>query len=193
MSETSTKCLRCGKSDPDLRVDCVAFSRNHEKVTKYSNGVECRTVAVRDQEVTGYACSGCAAKALKHHAVFVAAGVMIFAAVVFALIIRAGLQAPHLAFLREVPLPLQIAVAALVTVAAGVLAYRRSVSLPVAFGVARLLRKKDPDYFEYLPCELSLYPGATDAEKKKAFVRICGNPEIGGSVLAKEIWEQHIR
>lgn len=194
MDETNTCCLRCGKSDPDLRVDCVAFSRRHETVTRYSNGTELRSDgAVRDQDITGYACTGCAVKFLKQSAVSRAAGSMIAVAFVFAMVILFGLHTPGVRFLDKIPLPLQVAAAVLVTVITGVLAYRKTASLPAPFGVALLLRKKDPDHFEYLPCELSLYPGENDAERKKAFVRICGKPEIAGDLIAKKIWEEHIR
>ncbi len=196
--ESVERCLRCGKENPGLRVDCVSGSAQYNtQVTVNGTAAYRLDGAIRDQYVTGCACPGCARKAVKAKARGssvgwaiggFALGFLVPYGLLLALKIDIG---PYNA--ENPPLALFLAIAAVAGILCGLLRYRKLAALPDAFGVAFLLDRQDKNHFRHLPAEKSVYPGADEAAKKRYFLRLDLFPGDKGSTLANRIWDKHMK
>ncbi len=196
MSESVDCCIQCGKKDPDLHVECVRFSPMHNVVR--TGGSVVSYGFVQDKTIVGHACSDCAKRAGKRSNKW---AFVRFAIGGFGL----GFLLPYLlwfvvnkellqneAAAQNAPYGLLLAVAVLAALISALVGYRKYAALPVEFGVAFLLEKKDPDHFCHLPCDRSVYPGKDEKAKKRLLYRLCPHPQNVPSSYYDDLWNKHI-
>ena len=194
MSETRTCCIRCGKREPLMEVECVPYTLQLDRVQRVgSSEMRFRGAVFRHESVC--ACTGCAKKAVKRRAARVAIWDAVIGFVIL-WIAANGLWLGIQSIRKTVPAAPQgllLAIAALGGALVGWIEFRQYSALPDAFGAAFLQEKKDKSHYHYRPCDRSLYPGKDEAERKKSFARFSALSGTDGSSLEEEIWSQHTR
>ena len=199
MDESSGSCIRCGKRDHLLEVECVPYTLQMDRVLRVGSTEMRRRGAIFKHE-TVCVCPDCARRAVRNKAVTVAiaqfvvwfAGLLIVAGVFRAFVRSSTLNVPEALF-GVIPMVLAVAVAACVGAIAGRLRFKQYAALPDAFGAAFLRFKKKGNTNLYLPCERSLYPGTDAAAQKESFSRFSMISGTDGRILMDEIWEKHTR
>lgn len=198
MVESSGSCIRCGKRDHLLEVECVPYTLQMDRVLRVGSTEMRRRGAIFKHE-TVCMCPDCARRAVRNKAVTVAvaqfvawfAGLLIVAGLLRKMLQTSPLAIPEALF-GTVPVVLVVAVAACVGAVAGRSRFKQYAALPDAFGAA-FLREKRKHANPCLPCDRSLYPGEDEASRKKWFYQLSSVSGVDGRILMDEVWEKHTR